>query len=53
MGFMVNMKLVVLPRAEPRLRAFHAEFFEELHQAIKQLTPTANHVQPTLVLMFF
>jgi hypothetical protein len=51
MGFLVNMKSVVLALAEPRLRAFHTEFFEELHQAIKQLTPSTNHVQPTLVLM--
>ena len=53
MGLVVNMKSVVPPLAEPRLRAFHTEFFEELHQAIKQLTPAANHMQPTLVLMLF
>jgi hypothetical protein len=52
-GFMFSTKSVVLALAEPRLRAFHTEFFEKLHQAIKQLTPSANHVQPTLVLMLF
>ena len=51
MGLVVNMKSVVPPLAEPRLRAFHTEFFEELHQAVDQPAAAADHVQAAFVLV--